>query len=182
MFEVLGEAAVAAEPCQRSFHDPAAGQDLEALCGIGPLDDRDAPSADAAQGLAQLVAGRAPIGEQVPEPREAADDCSEQQRRPVTVLDIGRVDDGMDQIVLGVGEDMALAALDLLARIIAARATALGGLDALAVNDAGAGRGLATLGLAHDHQQRMVQRLPQPIVAPQVEPAPDGRDGRKAWW
>ncbi len=38
MFEVLGEAAVAAEPCERSFQDPAAGQDLEALGGIGSLD------------------------------------------------------------------------------------------------------------------------------------------------
>lgn len=34
LFEVLGAAAVAAEPCQRSFDDPAAGQDFEALGGI----------------------------------------------------------------------------------------------------------------------------------------------------
>jgi len=180
LFKVLGETAVAAEPSQRSFHDPAAGQDLEALCGIGPLDDLDGPSAEAAQRFAQLVAGIATIGEQVPQPGEAVDDFSEQQRRPVTVLDIGGVDQRMDQVTLGVGEDMPLAAFDLLARIIAAGAAALGGLDALAVNDAGAGRGLATLGLAHGHQQRMVQRLPQPIVTPQVKPAPDGRDGREA--
>ena len=166
LFEVLGETAVAAEPGQRSFDDPPAGQDLEAFCGIGPLDDLDGPFADAAQGFAQLVAGIATIGEQVPEPREPVDDLGEQQRRPVTVLDIGSVDEGMDQIALGIGQDMALAAFDLFAGIIAARTAALGRLDALAVDDAGAWRGLATLGLARDHQQRMVQRLPQPVVAP----------------
>ena len=89
LFKVPGETAVTVEPSQRSFHDPAAGQDLEALCGIGPLDDRDGPSADAAQGFAQLVAGIATIGEQVPQPGESVDDFGKQQRRPVTVLDIG---------------------------------------------------------------------------------------------
>ncbi len=38
MLEVLGEASVAAEPGQCSFDDPSAGQDLEALGGIGSLD------------------------------------------------------------------------------------------------------------------------------------------------
>lgn len=98
LFEVLGEAAVATEPSQRSFDDPAAGQDLEAFCGIGPLDDLDGPFADTAQGFAQLVAGIAAIGEQVSQPGEPVDDLGEQQRRPVTVLDIGSVDEGMDQI------------------------------------------------------------------------------------
>jgi hypothetical protein len=41
----------------------------------------------------------------------------------------------MDQIALGVGQDMALAAFDLLACIITAGPAALGGLDALAVDD-----------------------------------------------
>ena len=182
LFKVLGEASVAAEPCKRSFDDPAAGQDFKARCGIGSLDDLDGPFADAAQGVAQLVAGIATIGEQVSQPREAMDDLGEQKRRAVTILDIGGVDDGMDQIALGVGQDMALAAFDLLAGIIAARTTALGGLDALAVDDAGAGRGFAAMDLAHGHQQRMIQRLPQPVVAPQVKPAPDGRYRREAWW
>ena len=35
LLKVLGEAAVAAQPSQRSLYDPAAGQDLKALCGIG---------------------------------------------------------------------------------------------------------------------------------------------------
>jgi hypothetical protein len=103
LLEVLGEASIAAEPGQRPFDDPSAGQDLEALGGIGSLDDLDGPSADAAQRLAQLFAGIATIGEEMAQPGEAVGDFGEQQRRPVTVLDVGRVDYGMDQIALGVG-------------------------------------------------------------------------------
>ena len=40
-------------------------------------------------------------------------DLAEQQRCPVAVLDVGGVDQGMDQIAAGVGDDMPLAALDL---------------------------------------------------------------------
>ena len=57
----------------------------------------------------------AAIGEQVPQPREAIDDLGEEQGRSVAVLDVSGVDQGVDQIALGIGQDVALAALDLLA-------------------------------------------------------------------
>lgn len=44
--EVLGQSAVAAEPGEGSFDHPAARKHLEALCGIGALDDLDSPPAD----------------------------------------------------------------------------------------------------------------------------------------
>ena len=58
-------------------------------------------------------------------------------RRAVTVLDVGLVDHGSHQQAHGVGQDVALAALDLLAGVKPARPAALGGLDALAVDHAG---------------------------------------------
>ncbi len=66
MFEVHGEATVAAEPCQGAFDDPAARQDFKVLGGIGSLDDLDSSFADAAPRLAQFVTTIAVIGEQVP--------------------------------------------------------------------------------------------------------------------
>ena len=57
----------------------------------------------------------------MPQPGEAPDDLAQHQRRSVAVLDGGGKDQGVDQIALGVSEDVALAALDLLARVIAAR-------------------------------------------------------------
>lgn len=114
--------------------------------------------------------------EEVPQPREAPDDFSEQQRSPIAVLDVGGVDQGMDEVALGIGEDVPLAALDLLACITTPRTAAFGGFDALAVDDTGAGRSLAPLRFPPYHEQILVEREPQAIVAPQVEPAPHRRD------
>ena len=57
----------------------------------------------------------------MPKPGEAPDDLAQHQRCSVSVLDVGGVDHGVDQIARGVGEDVALAAPDLLARVIATR-------------------------------------------------------------
>jgi hypothetical protein len=111
LLKVLGEASVAIEPCQGSFDDAAARQKFEALSLVGALDDLECPVADAAQGIAELVASITAIGEQVSQPGEAVDDLGEQQRRAIAILDVGGVDQGMNQIALGVGEDMALAPL-----------------------------------------------------------------------
>ena len=44
--EVLGETAASSKPSESPLHDPAPGQNLEALGGIGALDDLDGPLAD----------------------------------------------------------------------------------------------------------------------------------------
>ncbi len=44
--EVLGETAAASKPGKGPLHDPAPGQNLEALGGIATLDDLDGPLAD----------------------------------------------------------------------------------------------------------------------------------------
>ena len=60
--------------------------------------------------------------------REALDDFGQHQRRAVTVLHVGGVDFRMDEIAIGVGQDVALAALGLFACIIAPRSAAFCGL------------------------------------------------------
>ena len=55
LLEVLGETAVAVQPGQRALDHPAAGQDLKALGGVGPLDDFDGPLADAAKRILEFV-------------------------------------------------------------------------------------------------------------------------------
>ena len=67
------------------------------------------------------------------------DDFGEQQGCSIAVLDVGGVDQAVDQIALGVGQDMALAAHDLLARVIAPWPAGFRGLHALAVDHPGAG-------------------------------------------
>ena len=57
MLEVLGETAVAIEPCEGALDDPTARQKLEAFGCIGLLDDLDCPLADATQGVLEFVPG-----------------------------------------------------------------------------------------------------------------------------
>jgi len=182
LFEVLGEAAVAVQPGEGSFDDPATRQDFEALGAVGSLDDLDRPLADWPQCVPEFVPRIAAIGEQVAQPGKSADDPGEHQRRSVAVLDVGGVDHGVDQISLGIGEDVALASLDLLACVITPRPAGFRGFYALAIDDASAGRGLAAVRLARGHEQIVVQRLPQAVVAPQIEPAPHRRNRREARW
>jgi hypothetical protein len=79
-----------------------------------------------------------------------------------------------DQTVsIGVNHHLALATCDLLARIIASRATAIGGLHALAVEYTGGGGRLPPNPLAIRHDQRVVDGLKQASIPPQAEPAKD---------
>lgn len=68
MFEVLGEAAVPVEPCQRALDHPAAPQHFEGFGMIGSLDDFNGPLAEAAQRVPELVSGISAIGEEMAQP------------------------------------------------------------------------------------------------------------------
>ena len=83
---------------------------------------------------------------------------------------------GMNQIAFGVGQDVALAPLDLLACIIAPWAAGFRGFHALAVDHASTGRSLAAHALSGQQQQGVVQRKPKIVVPPQIEPTPHRRD------
>lgn len=142
---VLCEAAAASEPCECLLDDPAAWQDNEALGRVGALDDLDCPAAVAAHGVLELVARIAAIGEDVAQPWMAEPDRLQQVGSSVAILNIGPVDPHEDQEAERVGDDVALAPFDLLARVIAANPATFGGLDALAVDDTPAGLGWAGL-------------------------------------
>src|SRR6516164_8577069 len=82
---------------------------------------------------------------------------------------------GLDDQAAAVGFDqrLTLAPVDLLARIVTARAAGLGGLDALAVDDRGRGAGVAPDPFAICHYKRVVYPFKAPVVAPGGEPAVD---------
>lgn len=165
MLGVLCETPVATEPSKGPLDHPAPGQDLEALSRVGKLDDLDIPSPGLAQYLAKLVVTIATIGEEMPEAKVAADDFGQHERCTITVLDIDGVDHGLNMIATVDGDDVTFAALDFLSRIVAPRATALSGLDALAVDYPGARRSFAPHDLAGDQQQDAKEREPPTIVA-----------------
>ena len=69
------------------------------------------------------------------QPWESIDDPGEHQWGAVAILDVGGVDHGVDQIALGVGEDVSFAPLDLFACIVTTRPSGFRGFDALAVDE-----------------------------------------------
>ena len=115
--EIARQAAIAADPGQGSFDDPALGQHDEFVQLIA-LDDLEHPTAGPGCGLrgaGSLIAG---IGEDaLDEGEEAAGASIENQSRPVAVLNVGGMDDDVQQEAERIDQDMALAPGDLLARI-----------------------------------------------------------------
>src|SRR5215472_12575190 len=74
---------------------------------------------------------------------------------------------------------MPLAALDLLGRVIAARAAALGGLDRLAVDHNGRGARFPTSGLARFEQEFEIDPLEQAMIPPVIKVALHRGERRK---
>jgi hypothetical protein len=123
VLEVLCKATVSVEPGECPLDDPSPWQQLEAFCRVGLFDDFQCTFSDFGERVLELVAGISAIGEHVPQPWEPIDDGSQHLRRAVAILNIGGVNRGVEEIAAVIGEDMALPAFDLLARIIAPCAT-----------------------------------------------------------
>ena len=115
--EIARQAAIAADPGQGSFDDPALGQDNEFMQFVA-LDDLEYPTTAAGSrslGARSLIAG---IGEDaLDEGEEAAGASIEDQPRSVAVLNIAGMNDDVQQKAERIDQDMALASGDLFARI-----------------------------------------------------------------
>ena len=146
--EVLGEPSIAVQPSQCALDHPAARYDIETARTSRALDNLQGPPTDPLQSRRELGAGIGTVGEDVTQPGEGVADGREHRGGAVAILDVGGVDLSGNQQACGVGEDVAFAALDLLARVKAPWTAAFRGLDRLAVDDAGRWAGLAPLGLA----------------------------------
>ncbi len=103
----------------RSTTHPSPGQNFEALGGIGSCDDLKCPVANIFQGSLEFRSSIGGIGEDVAPVEEAVAEGLKHLGRAVPVLYAGRVHDQANQQTEGVGDDVALALLDLLARVIA---------------------------------------------------------------
>src|SRR5262245_58591722 len=109
--EILGEAAVAAEPGEGSFNHPAARQHDEAFHVVAPLDDLEPQHGDFGDGGIDLMGMVASVGPDKLQPREAVANFFEHESRAIAVLHPGRVDDDAQRV--------DLAALHLLSGVVA---------------------------------------------------------------
>ena len=95
-------------------------QRLDPLGRIGALDDFDGPLAGLVERAAQFPSAITALGKDVARPRIGYRRRGEQTRRPGAVPNVGLMHHDRDRQATRIGDDMALAALDLLARVIAA--------------------------------------------------------------
>lgn len=118
ILEIPREAAVATDPCQSSLDDPALGDDREAFLGARTLNDFNPPCARLAHGVANARPLVSSIGkDNLDERKSAAHPFGQNLGRAIPVLYARRMNHDAQQEPLMVGQDMALDALGLLARI-----------------------------------------------------------------
>ncbi len=120
MLVITDEAAVLDDPGKCPFDHPAAADHGEAgLLGVAlhHLDDDVGPLL----GPAHEAAGIAAVGEGAFDEWEAGSRGLEDALGAVAVLDIGGVDLNGEQASVGVGQNVAFASFDLLARVVAFR-------------------------------------------------------------
>src|SRR5207244_5803653 len=119
---ILGKASAAVKPKQGAFDEPTAWKAHESLRPIGALDDFSFElRQDLRQGLLKVRPLVATIGKELFQERVHPEKGGKKQDAAIAILDIGRMNDGVQQQTQRVYENMALLALDLFARVIAMR-------------------------------------------------------------
>ncbi len=136
------------EPAEGAFDDPAAGLDVEAAGGGVALDDFEVDAE--VGGLFHGFGFVAVVGPGFDDGGVALADLSQELGAGGGVVDAGGGDGHGQQEAEGVGDDVPFATDDLLGGVdaLAGQVDGGGGLDALAVDQAGAGLAGAALGLA----------------------------------
>lgn len=149
-FVVTGQAAGAHQPGVGPLDDPSSGEDLEDRSFVGAFDDLD-QDPEVVLGERQELAGIAPIGPDQHDRGRLHLRSLQHQSAAVAVLQPGAGHHHDDQQAEGVGHDVSLASVDLLARVIAAGplADGVGTLHALGVHDARAGHRVAPVGVTN---------------------------------
>lgn len=120
IFKILCEPAAAAQPCECALDDPAARQNLEPRGVIGAFDNFDLePRQRSGKGLPELRPLVAAIGEEFFQKREQAEYRRQNEDAAVAILDIGWMNNNVQQQPKCIYENMPLLTLDLLSGIVA---------------------------------------------------------------
>lgn len=97
--------------------------------GFGSFDDLDGEAVEMRDGGFQLLSGITAIVKDPGKRGIRIPAALDEVRCAIAILDIGGVDQGVEQVAGRVGRDVALAPFDLLARVIAARPAGFGGFS-----------------------------------------------------
>ena len=122
IFPVLGETAAAIEPSNRALDDPTLGELHESFGAVGSFDDfgfEIGQDFGEAVGKNRTLIGA--VGKQRPKEWKLAEQRGEQQQAAIAILNVGGMDDGVQQQTECIDQNVPLLALDQLAGIEAMR-------------------------------------------------------------
>ena len=119
-FEVAGQASIATDPGERPLHNPPFGQNLKSG-NVRSLDDLQSPSTGAPHRHRHFASRISAIGKNAFDEWEQSPRPTQQLKSAITVLNIGGMDDDVQQEAQRVDQDVPLATLDLLTRVVARR-------------------------------------------------------------
>ena len=117
-FVIAGHAPALADPGEGALNPPAQRQDDE-FVQIAAADDLQTPGSRACHRRRHFRPSIASIADDALDKGEQFTRLAQQRLRSVTVLHIGRMHDHAKQQAQRIGQDMALAPENLLARVIA---------------------------------------------------------------
>src|SRR2546430_7286016 len=109
------------------------------------------------------------VGEDVAQFGEHSSDEPQQRHGAMIVLNVGGLNKHGEQRAFGIGDDVTLAAFDLLGHVKPTRTAAFRGFRALAVDDASRWDRFTPDGLACQPDEAAVDAMPSPVVAPAIE-------------
>lgn len=119
-FKIASQPAIAADPGEGPFDNPSLRQDFEASSS-GSLDDLQSPYSGACDHASHLLTSVAAVGEDKLDEREQSSRSAQQVESTIPVLNIGGMNNNVQQETQRVDQDVPLATLDLLARVVARR-------------------------------------------------------------
>jgi len=169
------------QPAEGSLNDPSLGQYLEAIGPVAPADNFQVQFAKGAQPFDPLNqrAEVTAVGPNDLQATKKAHQSLEERLGCVPVLHGSAGDHQRQNQAQGVHRQVALAAFDLFARVVAAFPGLIGRLDRLAVNNSCRRGDRPALALAQPVSQGVVDEGPGPILAPSAEVAINGLPGRE---
>src|ERR1041384_3387394 len=178
---IFAQPTVLVKPAECAFDDPPLRQDYEAFEAVGALDDLQADLAIPAQqrhpGLQEARIGA--ISPNAAQPREPMPQEAQKELGAVTILHACGRHHYSNEQPQRVYQDMALAPFDLFGTIKACGPSAIGGLDALRVDNRGAGLAVAAFQDAEVTAQGIVDPFPGTIFSPAPKVMIDDAPGRQ---
>ena len=144
----------------------------------GALHDLQRPAQGLLHPLLQLAFIGA-VGPDVPKARKDLLEGSQEQLGSLSIGDLGRMHQDIQDQSIGSDDQMALASADLLGPIRAPLSCLLAGLDGLALENGCTGAGLPSLTQTDGLAQRGLDRLPQASEPPGAKGRPHGRPAGK---